>query len=39
MKATAEQTMREIAVNNGYSRPYELLDLIRTNAAAATRQP
>ncbi len=29
MKATANETMREIAVNNGYSRPYELMDIIR----------
>jgi hypothetical protein len=28
IKAAADQTMREIAVNNGYSRPYELLDII-----------
>lgn len=28
LKASADQTMREIAVNNGYDRPYEILDLI-----------
>jgi hypothetical protein len=28
-KASADLTMREIAVNNGYSRPYELIDIIR----------
>jgi hypothetical protein len=28
-KATAEQTLREIAVNNGYSKPFELVDLLR----------
>jgi hypothetical protein len=30
IKATPELTMREIAVNNGYDRPYELLDILRT---------
>jgi uncharacterized membrane protein YgcG len=29
IKASADQTLREIAVNNGYTRPYEILDLIR----------
>lgn len=28
IKAASDQTMREIAVNNGYQRPYEILDLI-----------
>jgi hypothetical protein len=28
-KAAAEQTLREIAVNNGFSRPYELIDILR----------
>jgi hypothetical protein len=30
IKAASDQTMREIAVNNGYSRPYEILDLLRS---------
>jgi hypothetical protein len=29
LKASADLTMREIAVNNGYSRPYEVIDIIR----------
>jgi hypothetical protein len=29
IKATAKQTMREIAVNNGYNRPYELIEILR----------
>jgi hypothetical protein len=29
IKAAPEQTLREIAVNNGYDRPYEILDVIR----------
>ena len=29
IKATPDQTLREIAVNAGYSRPYELLELLR----------
>lgn len=29
LKASADLTMREIAVNNGYTRPYELMDIIR----------
>ena len=29
MKASTNQTLREIAVNNGYSRPYELLAILR----------
>jgi hypothetical protein len=29
IKATTNQTMREIAVDNGYNRPYELIDIIR----------
>jgi hypothetical protein len=29
LKATANQTMREIAVDNRYNRPYELIDIIR----------
>jgi hypothetical protein len=29
IKASAELTMREIAVNNGYERPYELLGILR----------
>jgi hypothetical protein len=29
IKATSDLTLREIAVNNGFSRPYELLDIIR----------
>jgi hypothetical protein len=29
LKATADQTMREIAVNNGYTRPYEIIEIIR----------
>jgi len=29
IKAAADLTLREIAVNNGYSRPYELLDIIK----------
>jgi hypothetical protein len=32
IKAGASVTMREIAVNNGYSRPYEILDLIKGEA-------
>jgi hypothetical protein len=28
IKATADQTMREIAVNNGYDRPYEILNVL-----------
>ena len=28
IKASGELTMREIAVNNGYSRPYELIEII-----------
>jgi uncharacterized membrane protein YgcG len=35
IKASTDQTMREIAVNNGFDRPYELLELIR----AKKRQP
>lgn len=31
IKATPEQTMREIAVNNGYDRPYELIDILKAN--------
>lgn len=30
LKANSNLTMREIAVDNGYSRPYELIDLIRS---------
>lgn len=30
LKASATQTMREIAMNKGYDRPYELMDLLRT---------
>lgn len=30
IKASADLTMREIAVNNGYTRPYELMDVIRS---------
>lgn len=29
LKASTNLTMREIAVNNGYSRPFELIDIIR----------
>jgi hypothetical protein len=29
LKASADQTLREIAVNNGYSRPFELIEIIR----------
>jgi len=29
LKVSPEQTLREIAVNNGYSRPYEILELLR----------
>jgi len=29
LKVTADETLREIAVNNGYSRPYEILEVIR----------
>ena len=29
IKASTNLTMREIAVNNGYSRPFELIDIIR----------
>jgi uncharacterized membrane protein YgcG len=29
INATAELTLREIAVNNGYDRPYELLEILR----------
>ena len=29
IKATPEQTMREIAANNGYNRPYELIDILK----------
>jgi hypothetical protein len=31
IKATPDQTMREIAVNNGYERPYELIDLLKSS--------
>ena len=30
LKASADLTMREIAVNNGYSRPFELMEIIRS---------
>jgi hypothetical protein len=30
LEASADLTMREIAVNNGYSRPYDILDLVRS---------
>lgn len=33
-KATPELTLREVAVNNGFTKPYELMDLIRGRAAA-----
>lgn len=33
IKADPQRTLREIAVDAGYSRPYELLDLIRSKAA------
>jgi uncharacterized membrane protein YgcG len=29
LKASADLTLREIAVNNGYSRPYEIMDILR----------
>ena len=29
IKASTNLTMREIAVNNGYNRPFELIDIIR----------
>lgn len=29
IKASSDQTLREIAVNNGYSRPYEILVILR----------
>ncbi len=31
IKASADQTLREIAVDNGYDRPSELLEIIRQN--------
>ncbi len=33
IKANGGQTLREIAVSAGFARPYELLDLIRSNSA------
>jgi hypothetical protein len=32
LKATATQTLREIAVNNGYQRPFELVEFLRGNS-------
>jgi len=29
MKGRAEMTLREIAVDNGYERPYEVLEILR----------
>ena len=37
LKAEATQTMREIAVNNGYQRPYELVEFLRGNDSALKR--
>ena len=31
IKAEPSLTLREIAVNNGYSKPYDLLEIIRAN--------
>lgn len=33
IKASADQTMREIAMDAGYAKPYEVLDMIRTKPA------
>ena len=31
IKASANLTLREIAANGGYQRPYEVLDIVRGN--------
>ena len=44
-KASADLTMREIAVNNGFSRPFELIEILRpppqtsTNATSNLKNP
>ena len=45
IKASADLTMREIAVNNGFSRPFELIEILRpppqtsTNATSDLQNP
>jgi hypothetical protein len=36
-KAEPTQTLREIAVNNGYQRPYEMVEILRGNTGALKR--